>query len=118
MYKRQVESYKIQLDGCRLIFGMREMIDTSRIIKVGGIKAVICAMMAHSMSEEIQSLACALLSRLCSDPAFLKRGSSESSDIGAKMIEDAIIRAKLNFPGSHQVQTTSSDALEQIQMLS
>ena len=113
-----VECYKIQIDGCQLIFRMSEMIESSRVISAGGVKAVLCAMMAHSMSKEIQFLACTLLSRFCSDPAFLKRCSSDSNDIGAEMIMDAIMRAKVNFPGSNQVRNTSSKALEQIQMLS
>ncbi len=132
-----VECYKVQLDGCQIIFEMSQKIDTGCIVKAGGVKASLCAMMVHSVSEDIQTVACSLLSRLSSDPACLDSGSPGSpqkvswrgkrdklpsqtsttagTDLGP-MILEAIASAMDNFPGSQQVQTNGTLALANMVM--
>jgi hypothetical protein len=105
-----VECYKVQLNGCRIIAEMCQKINSGCIVKAGGVKASLCAMMVHSMSEDIQSVACSLLSRLSSEPSCLG-GGSQGTDLGPKIVE-AIISAMDNFPGSQQVQTNGILALE------
>ncbi|KAL7433884.1 hypothetical protein ACHAXM_003784 [Skeletonema potamos] len=105
-----VECYKVQLNGCHIIVEMCQKINSGCIVKAGGVKASLCAMMVHSMSEDIQSVACSLLSRLSSEPSCLG-GGSQGTDLGPKIVE-AIISAMDNFPGSQQVQTNGILALE------
>lgn len=106
------ECYKIQLDGCQLIFEMRKKIESSHIVKAGGVKASLCAMMAHNMSEDIQVVACTLLSHLSADLGCLDNGATDLN-LGPKIL-DAILTAMDNFPGSQQVQAIGTLALEKV----
>ena len=107
-----VECYKIQLDGCQLIFEMLKKIENNLVVKAGGIKASLCAMMAHSMSEDIQTVACTLLSHLSTDLACLD-SSTTDLNLGRNILE-AILSAMDNFPGSQEVQAIGTLALEKV----
>jgi len=107
-----IECYKIQLDGCQLLFEMCKIIDNSHIVEAGGVKASLCAMMAHSISEDIQTVACTLFCHLSPDLACLDGGSS-GSNLGPNILE-AILSAMDNFPGSQQVQAKGTHALEKM----
>ncbi len=109
-----VECYKVQLDGCQLLIKMRTNLGEGCIVKAGGVKASLCAMMAHNSSEDIQKVACTLLSHLSTDPACFDLDSSEpGSNLGPNMLE-AILSALDNFPGSKEVKAIGTLTLEKM----
>ncbi len=109
-----VESYKVQLDGCQLLFEMRTSLGNGHIVKAGGVKTTLCAMMTHSTSEDLQKVACTLLSHLSTDPACF---DLDSSALGSNLVPnvlEAILSAMDNFPGSHQVKAVGTLTLEKM----
>jgi len=109
-----VKCYKVQLDGCQLLIEMRTNLGEDCIVKAGGVKASLCAMMAHNSSEDIQKVACTLLYHLSTDPACFDLVSiAPGSNLGPNVLE-AILSAMDNFPGSEQVKAIGTLTLEKM----